>query len=1570
MLKYESSTSDYTLKYKFFKQYLMNFILFLIIINHTIHVTCENSTTINNIVNINEVKMISHNNAYKLVQLLVFYNAKEFTGDKKFIVQLYIHKIIKIAGELLYPLNIFLSISDYIEIKNTSTIINDITYFKNLYTVMNHKKLPPHNLAMIASEFLPNTHAYRRGLCSEGHNNILAAKIHLKEFNDYYLIKDGEEIAYSIISMIGFTMDDEMIKDEFYNCTCLNDKQKCFTVYNDDNCLLHRLLHRFEKVDCLHKSYKYFDGYSIDPICGNGIVEKGEVCDGGPEVYGGSLSLSLILIIFIILLLFAVIYYRYKNSKKRKILKNLSTSSNYLYDSRCPNTSKFNYNNKKLKNNIIENDTISSNHTSNSGHSRTIIGLGKDNDTEDRLKQLNKKEKSQLDDKSSNTLPLINKSSSNTALSFEESSEPTSILLDTTTTSNSFGESPSSETLSGVFLSRSKHGKLPNSTINSFPKNKSRKNIPSPLVSHSMNVDLPSTVILTVKSFNKKILSQHQYHYHHHPQQQQQQPEIVTEAPGIEYYSKCQEVSNYCCEEGMAAEGHNVDATLLSSTTIGKDHGHFFVKKTFGKPMYCHHCCDKIWGMISQGYACEVCNFVCHDKCLKTIVSYCSGVALQLIKNPVAHTWTEPGIIKKHFCSVCRKKTDDSLSKECEVCEYYVHVECQDLAVSDCREAATYIPSIDQSAQKQLHHMREGNLPKDSKCVVCKKSCYSFECLTGMRCEWCSQTVHATCYRMMNPECDFGPLRKIMLPPNCLTIPRTELPMEQLLNIHSNINGDGTNTNTTNEYGNATKIDKKSSNQFNDDNNNGCDEKERDDYEILKIYDGNYSLRNQVFRTISVPKVASVEQIRDIALRKFNIYDTSDNYFLTQVPTEHGGEEELLEDPVPLRNVKRPEGRRAQLFLRHKDDPEKAIVKIYGGWLRIPITFTEIYVNRETLVQDVLSEALTSFGLDKNNWNKYNLIEVSLERGVVERTANPQENMLQLFRNLKKDSLRRFHVVRFYIQEKEDPHDHAVFVGNLPVSLAQRQYERILLKLLGAKEKPFTAIGPIYFEYGSLVITFNTPKAATAAVQKLQNAMYEDKKLIVLCLPNIQQHMIPSDVEPLLVLVNTKSGGCQGNELITAFRRQLNPFQVFDVLKGGPLVGLYVFRNIPKYRILACGGDGTIGWVLQCLDIVKQEAACFSPPCGIVPLGTGNDLARVLRWGGGYTGEENPLDILKDVIEAEEVRLDRWAVVFHEEEKQPANPGREGEIIPDREQTMTNPEDQTSMIIMNNYFGIGIDADVCLKFHNKRDANPEKFQSRLFNKTQYVKIGLQKALFERSCKDLWKRIELEVDGKMIELPNIEGIVILNLLSWGSGANPWGTAKEEGVFQKPTHYDGLLEVVGIPDVSRLGLIQSKLAAGIRIAQGGSIRITTHEEWPVQVDGEPHIQPPGTITILKSALKATMLDRPSNKKIRERKKREKEEEQNRVGRIGVPLTVTVSGNDKNNKEKESSRNNIFKFKRRVFKKANRRSFENKKIEDSSRRKTKHQNIPGVEKEYHSAIELTNELSTSSIQNDNSC
>lgn len=55
---------------------------------------------------------------------------------------------------------------------------------------------------------------------------------------------------------------------------------------------------------------------------------------------------------------------------------------------------------------------------------------------------------------------------------------------------------------------------------------------------------------------------------------------------------------------------------------------------------------------------------------------------------------------------------------------------------------------------------------------------------------------------------------------------------------------------------------------------------------------------------------------------------------------------------------------------------------------------------------------------------------------------------------------------------------------------------------------------------------------------------------------------------------------------------------------------------------------------------------------------------------------------------------------------------------------------------------------------------------RLHNKSVYVKMGLKKMVSRKTWRDLHKEIRLEVDGKPVQLPPVEGIIILNILRYG------------------------------------------------------------------------------------------------------------------------------------------------------------------------------------------------------------
>lgn len=55
-------------------------------------------------------------------------------------------------------------------------------------------------------------------------------------------------------------------------------------------------------------------------------------------------------------------------------------------------------------------------------------------------------------------------------------------------------------------------------------------------------------------------------------------------------------------------------------------------------------------------------------------------------------------------------------------------------------------------------------------------------------------------------------------------------------------------------------------------------------------------------------------------------------------------------------------------------------------------------------------------------------------------------------------------------------------------------------------------MGPIYYEYGSLIIAYDNADIAVKAYYMLREAMYEEKNLLVLLLPNVMPELITKGV--------------------------------------------------------------------------------------------------------------------------------------------------------------------------------------------------------------------------------------------------------------------------------------------------------------------------------------------------------------------------------------------------------------------------------------------------------------------------
>ncbi|KAK4486891.1 hypothetical protein RD792_006199 [Penstemon davidsonii] len=372
---------------------------------------------------------------------------------------------------------------------------------------------------------------------------------------------------------------------------------------------------------------------------------------------------------------------------------------------------------------------------------------------------------------------------------------------------------------------------------------------------------------------------------------------------------------------------------------------------------------------------------------------------------------------------------------------------------------------------------------------------------------------------------------------------------------------------------------------------------------------------------------------------------------------------------------------------------------------------------------------------------------------------------------------------------------------------------------------------------------------------------------------------------PVLVFINSKSGGQLGGELLITYRSILNNKQVFDLGEEAPdSVLRRIFLDLErlknngdefaqelkkKLKIIVAGGDGTAGWLLGVVSDLKLSQP---PPIATVPLGTGNNLPFAFGWGKKNPGTDRAsvLAFLDQVHKAKEMKIDSWHILMR------MRAPKEGSCDPIAPLELPhslhafNRVSSTDDLNVEgchtfrggfwNYFSMGMDAQVSYAFHTERKLNPEKFKNQLVNQSTYAKLGCSQGwflapIFHPSSRNMAQLCKVKImkrhgDWQDLTIPHsIRSIVCLNLPSFSGGLNPWGTPnsnkRRDRDLTPPFVDDGLLEIVGFRDAWHGLVLLAPSGHGTRLAQAHRIRFEFHKgganETYMRIDGEPWKQP---------------------------------------------------------------------------------------------------------------------------------
>ncbi|CAM0943572.1 unnamed protein product [Alopecurus aequalis] len=305
---------------------------------------------------------------------------------------------------------------------------------------------------------------------------------------------------------------------------------------------------------------------------------------------------------------------------------------------------------------------------------------------------------------------------------------------------------------------------------------------------------------------------------------------------------------------------------------------------------------------------------------------------------------------------------------------------------------------------------------------------------------------------------------------------------------------------------------------------------------------------------------------------------------------------------------------------------------------------------------------------------------------------------------------------------------------------------------------------------------------------------------------------------------------------------------------------------------MVAGGDGTVGWVLGCLQDLNKSKREPIPPTGIIPLGTGNDLARSFGWGGSFPfGWRSAVKrYLSKAGSASLVHLDSWQAVITMPEGEIKELPHALKKVESADRVEFSKENGSELSekascykgVFYNYLSIGMDAQVAYGFHHLRDDKPYLAQGPVANKLIYAGYSCTQGWFCTPCtaspqlRGLRNILRLYIkrancsEWELVQMPSsVRSLVVLNLYNYGSGRHPWGDLKPEYLekrgFVEAHSDDGLVEIFGLKEGWHASFVMAELIKAKHIAQAAAIKFEMRGgEWDrayVQMDGEPWKQP---------------------------------------------------------------------------------------------------------------------------------